>query len=66
MNLEPRQYFGGYRYVEFPKSFVMDGSADIGYSCYGNNCNSTWNSWGRWVLLGCLIFAAFLIFFLLS
>ena len=36
------------------------------YSCYGNNCDSAWNRWGRWVLLACIIVAFFILFFLFS
>lgn len=32
---------------------------------YSYNCQSSWNTWGRWVALGCIIVAAFLFFFLL-
>ncbi|KAL1306685.1 hypothetical protein AAFC00_005355 [Neodothiora populina] len=39
-----------------------------GYNnCYYGNCTSSrWSSWGRWVLLGCLIAAAIILFFLFS
>ncbi|KAG9815151.1 hypothetical protein KCU98_g20221, partial [Aureobasidium melanogenum] len=36
------------------------------YDCYGNNCDSAWNRWGRWVLLACIIVAFFILFFLFS
>jgi len=31
-------------------------------NCSFGNCNSAWNNWGRWVLLGCLVLFALLIF----
>ncbi|KAG9672191.1 hypothetical protein KCU99_g2563, partial [Aureobasidium melanogenum] len=36
------------------------------YDCYGNNCDSAWNRWGRWVLLACIIVAFFILFFVFS
>jgi len=52
MGLIARQYYGG-------------------NTCYDNNnnayyCGSSWNNWGRWVALACIIVAAFLFFFLIS
>jgi hypothetical protein len=47
--------------------YALDLCADMGfYSCYGNNCNSTWSRWGRWVLLACIIAVFFVLFFLFS
>jgi len=43
-----------------------------GNRCYDNRtgryytCNNSWSNWGRWVLLGVIILAALLIFFLFS
>lgn len=35
-----------------------------GYNAY--QCNSTWNNWARWLVLGLIILAALVIFFLFS
>lgn len=42
------------------------GSCPDGYYNYYNGCYSAWDAWARWVVLGVIIFAALLIFFLFS
>jgi len=59
MALLPRQFVGGTN---------NNNGNNVCYNSYGQAyyCQSGWYSWGRWVVLGIIVFVAFLIFFLTS
>jgi len=44
---------------------IMADRCSNGYDRYGN-CYNSWDSWARWVVLGVIIVAAIVLFFLFS